>query len=287
MASKKQSVKTPDLSALSQAGPAAQPQADATQDQSQQNAPQADSAQPDSTQQDSAQSSPDSPDQNAASEQDENAADGSVNLHRAFSRLQESLTKLFDEAGVKRSFKVSYLDGQSTADHVAAVGKVAMQAGGLTKNLITSAHHAGGKGWGTGDGATIGHNSESLRSTIVLKNDKNAIAAIKAAKSLVNKIGDLIGDDEPAIKIAKSQLALVGQQDAQGMTLLDVGVALQNIVHAPLQAIARAHSGTKPGGHSVQLRAPRGGVDANAAPQDSSNDSDSTVSAPSAPTPQA
>ena len=43
-----------------------------------------------------------------------------VRLHKAFSLVQERLTKLFDESGVKRSFTVPYVDGEPADAHVAA-----------------------------------------------------------------------------------------------------------------------------------------------------------------------
>ena len=80
----------------------------------------------------------------------------SVNLQRSFSSLNEHLAKQFDSAGVRRSFTVPFVDGQPMADHITSVGQAATTAGGLGGNLITSAHRASGKGYGSGDGSGSG-----------------------------------------------------------------------------------------------------------------------------------
>jgi hypothetical protein len=180
-----------------------------------------------------------------------------INLQKSYSLLNERLTKLFDESGVKRNFTAPYISEQPTEDHIAAVGNAAAQSGGLTANLLTSSHHSSGKGWGSGDGQTVGHGSDALQNTIIPEDDENAVAVLSAAHSLLNKISSLLGDDEPAVKIAEAQLRLVGSHDGAGMNLLDFGCALQQIFGPPIQAVARSHSGTKQGGHSPQLRAPR------------------------------
>jgi len=179
-----------------------------------------------------------------------------VNLQRSYSSLNERLAKLFDESGVRRSFTIPYIDGQKTDEHIQAVGQVAAQAGGLTNNLVTSSHHSTGKGWGTGDGHTVGHPSEKLRATVIPQNDENAKSAIEAAQKYLTDVAKLVGDDDPTIVVANHQLDLVKKTDGSGMNLLDFGVMLTQIMSAPTQAVARAHSGTKDGGHSPQLRAP-------------------------------
>ncbi len=179
-----------------------------------------------------------------------------VKIQNAYSRLNEKIIDLFDHSGVRRSFTVPYVEGQPTDEHVTAVGQAAQQAGGLTNNLLMSAHHSGGKGWGSGDGHTVAHPADDLRRTLIPKDSEEAKAAVSSAKSFVNQIAKFLGDNEPAIKTAKSQLSIVGAHDGTGMTLLDFGVALTQIVNGPIKAIARAHSGTKDGGHAPQLRAP-------------------------------
>ena len=183
-----------------------------------------------------------------------------INLQKSFSKVNESLVKLFDQSGVRRSFTVPYLDGQSMADHVNAVGQAAGQAGGLGSSLVLTAHHSEGKGYGSADGHTVGHGADALRGTIIPKDDENAKAAIEAAQAHVNNIGKLIGDSDPVIRTANSQLGLVKKSDAAGMNLFDFGVLITQALAQPNQAIARAHSGTKNGGHSVKLRAPGKGI---------------------------
>ena len=167
-----------------------------------------------------------------------------VNLQRSYSKLNESLANQFDQSGVRRSFTVPYIDGQSMSD------------GGLTNNLLTTAHHSDGKGWGSGDGHTVGHPSDKLRSTIIPKDDEKAKETISAAQQHLNNVKKLIGDGDPAVKTAQSQLDLVKTADGAGMNLLDFGVMMTQIMYGPNQAVARAHSGTKDGGHAPQLRAP-------------------------------
>ncbi|MGA7856167.1 MAG: hypothetical protein WCA15_22810 [Candidatus Acidiferrales bacterium] len=212
----------------------------------------------DSTQTQAAQTTPDTG--NDSSVADESAsAEGGVNLHKSFARLNESIAELYQDLGVKPSFVVPYISEQDTSEHVAIVGQVAQKTGGLTKNLLVSFHEKDKGGWGTGDGATIGYNADKLRETIIPKKFDDAIKAITVARRFLNQIENLLGDD-PAVTKAKSQLNLVGKYEAQGMTALDLGIALQQIVHEPLKAVARAHSGAKDGGHSPKLRAPRGGA---------------------------
>lgn len=182
-----------------------------------------------------------------------------INLKKSYSALNEKLAKLFDESGVRRSFTVPYIDGQTMDAHIESVGQAALQSGGLTKNLMTSAHHSGGKGWGSGDGHTVGHPSEKLRTTIITKDNEHAKAAIEAAQTHLNNIAKLVGDDDPAVTTAKSQLQLVKKTEGAGMTLLDFGVLMTQLMYGPNQAVARAHSGTKEGGHAPHLRAPNPG----------------------------
>ena len=179
-----------------------------------------------------------------------------VNLKKSYSALNEALIKLFDEAGVKRSFTVPYVLGQEMKDHVNSVGQAASQSGGLTGNLIMSAHHSGGKGYGSGDGHTVGHPAEKLRQTQIPKDDANAKAAIAVAQKCINNFKFLLGDDDPTVQTAQGQLNLVKPTNAAGMSLFDFGVLLINIMFKPTQAVARAHNGTKPGGHSAHLRGP-------------------------------
>jgi hypothetical protein len=201
---------------------------------------------------------PDSQDDLNAPASDEGATEGNVKLQRAYSRMNEAITKLFDGSGVKRSATIPYIDGQQTHEHITAVGNALQQAGGLTKNLLTSFHHSGGAGWGSGDGSTVAHPADALRSTIIPKGSENAEAAISACRSLLSDIEKLLGANDPTVKVAKAQLGLVSKHDAQGMNCLDFGVSLQQICHLPLQSVARKHNDTKGNGPGhVKLQPPR------------------------------
>ena len=183
---------------------------------------------------------------------DEDAVAGSVNLHRAFSRLNEAIAALFDGLGVKRSATIPHIEGQPMADHLADVSQVLQQTGGMTSNLVTSTHSK----HGPNGGVTVAHPAQKLRETIIPNDDPKAIKAIDACKSFVSKVESLIGET-PEVKLAKSQLARVGKHHGSGMSAADLGVALLNIPTQVIQAVARAHSGTKDGGHGPQLRAPK------------------------------
>ena len=179
-----------------------------------------------------------------------------ISLQKSYSALNEKLATQFDASGIRRAFTVPYVEGQPMADHISAVAQVASQSGGLTGNMITSAHHSGGKGWGSGEGHTVGHPSDKLRTTVIPKDDEHAKASIAAAQTHLNNLSKLIGEDDPAVTTANSQLDLVKKTDGAGMSLLDFGGMLIQIMYRPMQAAARAHSGTKEGGHAPHLRGP-------------------------------
>lgn len=180
----------------------------------------------------------------------------SVNLQKIYSSLNEAIIKTFDESGVRRSFTVPYIEGQQMDEHIQSVNAAATQTGGLTGNLVTTAHHSGGKGYGSGEGHTVGHPAEKLRTTLLPKDNANAKAAITQTQKLIDGVAKLIGEKNPAVLTAQSQLNLVKPTSGAGMNLLDFGVMMLQITHKPLQMVAQAHSGAKPGGHSPQLRAP-------------------------------
>lgn len=211
-----------------------------------------------------------------------------ISLQSDYSRLNASLTKLFDEAGVRRSFTVPYVHGQEMAEHIKAVGVASQTSGGLSRNIVTTSHHSDGRGWGSGDGHTVGHPSEKLRTTIIPKDDENAKAAIDAAQKYLNDVAKLIGDDNPAVQTAKGQLKLAQRTDGAGMTLLDLGVFLIQLVSAPTQAAAKAHNGNKKNGHQPQLSGPEQqaapeGQEPQEAPQGEASGSEQPSEAPSAP----
>jgi hypothetical protein len=177
-----------------------------------------------------------------------------IQLAKSYSKLHESLIKLFDESGVRRSFTVPYVDGQDMHEHIQTVGQAAAQAGGMTKNLLTTAHHSTGKGWGSGDGHTVAHPADQLRNTVIPSDDKNAKAVISAAQSHINNLGKLLGDDNPEIVKANSQLDLVKQNNGAGMNLMDMGVMMIHLMHPPTQAVVKAVSKAHSDGHAPQAR---------------------------------
>src|ERR1035437_9094563 len=213
----------------------------------------------------------------------------SVNLQKSNSKLNESLAHQFDNSGVRRSFTVPYIDGQPMDEHIAGVGQAASASGGLTKNLITSAHHSEGKGYGSGDGHTVGHPSEKLRTTIIPKEDEHAKKTIEAASAHLNNLAKLIGEDDPTILSAKSQLSLVQKTDGAGMNLLDFGVMMTQIMFNPTQKAAQMHDSTKSGGIHPQLRGPQGQPppEAQEAPQGAPSGGDASEAQPAAPEAQA
>ena len=163
-----------------------------------------------------------------------------------------------DGSGVKRSATIPYVHGGSTDSHIEAVGQALQQVGGVTSNVLTSSHHAGGRGFGSGDGETTAHPADKLKETIIPANSPLAKAALSAETNLINKIAGLIGDDK-AVTVAKSQIKLVGKSDGAGMTLLDFVTALQGIPGPVIQTIAQRHSVAHPDGPSPRLRAPHKG----------------------------
>jgi hypothetical protein len=183
----------------------------------------------------------------------------SVKLQKSFSLVNERVAKLLDESGVRRSFTVPYVDAQAMDEHVKGVGQAAMQSGGLSNNLILTAHHSEGKGWGSGEGHTVGYPGDKLRNTVVPKDDPNAKAAIEAAQAHLNNIAKLLGDDDSAVKTANSQLSLVKKNSGAGMSLLDFAVMILQVLFTPNQAVARAHSQAHPNGASPQIRGPHAG----------------------------
>lgn len=183
-----------------------------------------------------------------------------VNLKKSFAKVQESLAALADGLGVKRSFTVPFIDGQPTADHVDSVGRAAATAGGLTKNLLTSGHHSTGRGWGSGDGQTVGHPVPKLKETTIPKDWEDAKAAIAAAQRYISQVRSLLGEKDQSVTTAQSQLDLVKPTDAAGMSVFDFIVLIQQVLFTLTQNVAKAHSGTKDGGHAPNLRAPAPGT---------------------------
>jgi hypothetical protein len=226
----------------------AKAQQSAAPDQSADPTPQPQAAAPSNGQEDST-----LPDEGA----EEAASEGGVNLHRAFGKLQEALTKLADESGVRRVLTLPFIHGGSAADHITAVSTALQSAGGMGNNLLTSFHKSGGRGFGSGDGSTQAWPATKLRETIIIKDDPNAIKAIAAARSLVNLVAKLVGDDDNSVTQARSYLSIIGKANGSGMTVADLCMALTALTNPVLQTVARKHSSAKHGGeHHAKLSAP-------------------------------
>jgi hypothetical protein len=203
-----------------------------------------------------AQPAPDQQDQDADAETapKEPETPATANIKRDYGVLNEKLIALFDGSGVKRSFTVPYVAGQETGDHVQAVGKAATQVGGFAKNVMMSAHaHSSGAKYGDGNGQTVGHPADKLRSTIIPKNDEKATAVIVAAQKLLKDLESVTPKNEKAhSQTAMNQLGVVKKTNGEGMNLLDFGVFMINLAFLPLQALARAHARVHPSGNPLK-----------------------------------
>ena len=98
---------------------------------------------------------------------------------------------------------------------------------------------------------------DERRETIIVKDDPNAIKAIAAARSLVNLVAKLVGDDDNSVTQARSYLSIIGKANGSGMTVADLCMALTALTNPVLQTVARKHSSAKHGGeHHAKLSAP-------------------------------
>jgi hypothetical protein len=191
----------------------------------------------------------------AGAADEEDAAGTGVNLQKAYSKLNSSITALFDGLGVRRSATIPHVKGEQMHEHIGAIAKVLPSIGGVTANFLTATHTQHDP---TG-GATVAHPSHKLREAIIPQDSKEAKGAISAVRTFVNKVGSLVGET-PEVQKAKSQVQLIATHDMAGMTAFDAGAALISIPHPLIQLVARMHSGTKPGGHAPHLRAPGGQI---------------------------
>jgi hypothetical protein len=191
-------------------------------------------------------------DKGDSSSSDEEVA-ASVNLLKLYSNLNAAITDLFDNLGVKRQATYPHQVGQSMADHITDVGTAMRNAGhSVTSSLILATHtRHDPKG-----GATVAFPSDRLRTTIIPKNFEPAIHATAVCRTLVNKIAALV-PDEPAVKQAKSQIALIGQNNLSGMTAFDAGASLIAIIHPLFQLLSRRHQFVKHGEHHPNLTGPK------------------------------
>jgi hypothetical protein len=188
-----------------------------------------------------------------------------INLRSSYNRVNEDLSKLFDERGVPRNWTVPFTAGHSASDHIKAVGATADDHGGLARSFVTSAHHAGGRGYRSADGSTQGHSVDKLRQVHIPKDDEKAILVISDARMLLNQIAELLGKDDPYVTAARSQLNLAARTNGQGMTLYDFAVLIIQLLHPPVQAIAQRHALVKAhhtgnSKHITQRTGPRHGM---------------------------
>jgi hypothetical protein len=164
-----------------------------------------------------------------------------VNLKQTYAKLNESLAKTFDSLGVRRAFTAPYTEGHSMADHVKSVGAISDQHGGLATNLLSSYHHSGKSGWGSGEGETVAHPVAKLQETIIPKDSEAAKEAVQAAQTHLNGFKELLGKDDPDVLNVQSQLNLVKKTDGANMSAFDFGVMLQQIMFSLTQKVTRTH----------------------------------------------
>jgi hypothetical protein len=188
-----------------------------------------------------------------------------LNLRASYNKVNEDLSKLFDERGVPRNWTVPFTEGHDASAHIKAVGATADDHSGLAASFVTSAHHPGGRGYRSADGSTQGHSVDKLRQVHIPKDDEMAIRVIADARTLLNQIAELLGKDEPAVVTARSQLNLAARSNGQGMTLYDFAVLIIQLLHPPVQAVAQRHALVKAhhtgnSKHLTQRTAPRHGM---------------------------
>jgi hypothetical protein len=203
-----------------------------------------------------AQSQPD--DQDTSTDTDTNdsgAVVGDVKVQREFSNINHALVDLCDGLGLRRAFTIPYVEADMS-DHIQAVGAAAQEVGGMTRNVLFTMHHKNGAGWGSTEGSTIAFNADKLREVLIPEDNEEAKTALADAKGLVNEFAKLLGDDDPAVKTAKSQLGRLSKHDGHGMTALDFSLALLNLPTPLLQAVTRGVHKKRHGEHSVRLSSP-------------------------------
>jgi hypothetical protein len=186
-------------------------------------------------------------DNNSSNVSDESSVAGEgVNLHRAFSKLQESVTQLLDGLGISRSATVPHISGETTESHINNLSAALHPVGGVTKNMITVGHTI------HGSGESVAHPSEKLRQVLIPAKFEPAIKAVAACRSFVSKVESLIGET-PETQVAKSQIALIGRQDGKGMTAFDLSAALLSVPSPLIKLLAKKHSLHKHGRVQVHL----------------------------------
>jgi hypothetical protein len=201
----------------------------------------------------STQGAPDGQTDSGMSDNENVVAGEGVNLKRAFSKLNSAITALFDGLGIRRSSTISHVAGETMASHIETVGNALLTVGGLHANLLIATHT---KHSATG-GETIAYSADKLKAAIIPSKSEDAIKAIQSCRNFVNSVAKLIGDDEPVVRVAKSQLALIGKADMAGMSAFDAGAALLSIPGPLIQLIAQRHNFIKHGEHVIHLTGPK------------------------------
>jgi hypothetical protein len=201
---------------------------------------------------------PDSPapaqdDSNLPEEPEESGTAGSINLQRAYSKLNQAVRAMLDGLGIRRSATIPHQMGQSMSDHLSEIGQVMATKGNISGNILTATHslHAGD------GGSTVAHPNEPLQKTIIPKDFEPAKTAINACRTLVNKVASLIGKEDPSVKLADSQLQMISKNQMQGMSAFDAAVALLNIPGPMIKTLARKHSEHKHGTIVAHLTGPK------------------------------
>lgn len=166
-----------------------------------------------------------------------------VNLKRAYSQLNTKIIDLLDGLGIKRTATTPHVRGEQMHDHINAVSQAIANSGGVTKNFLAATHTEHSP---TG-GETVAFNADKLHQVIIPVKSEVAKAAIDSCKSLIAKCASLLPDDEPAIKVAKSQLKLLSAHTGQGMSAADLSAALISVPAPVIKLLARKHSFVKHG----------------------------------------
>jgi hypothetical protein len=184
---------------------------------------------------------------------DDTAVSGeSINLQRAYSRLNEAVRAMLDGLGIRRSATIPHQKSQSMVDHLNDVGQALSTKGNISGNILTATHTIHDKD----GGSTVAHPNQQLQETIIPKDSVEAKAAINACKSFISKCESLVGET-PEIQKAKAQISIIGKSDMAGMSAFDGAAALLNVPGPVIAALARAHNFVKHGEHKIHLTGPK------------------------------
>ena len=158
----------------------------------------------------------------------DNGDDMHIKSYDQFARLNKSMVALLDSLGVKRAATIPFIDGDSDANHITAVGAAAAQHGGLTKVLVTSYHNKAGRDHG--DGESVLHSGDRLESTILPAKSEEAATVLSNAQKLINQFAEHVGKDSKEVQTAQGYLDLFKKSDGAGMNALDFAIGVQQII---------------------------------------------------------